>query len=121
MDNNLLEISFFSLFKLSFLFMKLIGEELLSFSLDLLKESFDFKNFSFENFFNLLKLFEECDSQRKVKLNKSEEKINDRNRIRTIASTINSFRPSNVLYSKIFVKLNDIYINILKQHYFRMA
>ena len=38
-------------------------------SLDILKESFDFKNFSFENFFNFLKIFEECDSQRKVKLN----------------------------------------------------
>jgi hypothetical protein len=37
-------------------------------SLDVLKESFDFKNFSFENFFHLLKLFEECDSQRKVNI-----------------------------------------------------
>ena len=35
-------------------------------SLDLLKESFDFKNFSFDNFFHFLKLFEECDTQRKV-------------------------------------------------------
>lgn len=35
-------------------------------SIEKLKESFDFKNFSFENFFQLLKLFEECDTQRKV-------------------------------------------------------
>lgn len=35
-------------------------------SLDTLKDNFDFKNFSFENFFNLLKLFDVCDSQRKV-------------------------------------------------------
>lgn len=37
-------------------------------SLDKFKESFDFSSFSFENFFNLLKLFEECDTQRKVKI-----------------------------------------------------
>jgi len=37
-------------------------------SIDKLKESFDFENFSFENFYLLLKLFDECDTQRKVKL-----------------------------------------------------
>lgn len=36
-------------------------------SLEKLKDSFDFENFSFENFYQLLKLFDECDTQRKVK------------------------------------------------------
>lgn len=38
-------------------------------SIEKLKESFDFANFSFENFYQLLKLFDECDTQRKVKIN----------------------------------------------------
>ena len=36
-------------------------------SIEDLKENFDFNNFSFENFYQLLKLFDECDTQRKVK------------------------------------------------------
>jgi hypothetical protein len=35
-------------------------------SIEVFKENFDFKNFSFENFFHLIKLFDLCDSQRKV-------------------------------------------------------
>lgn len=37
-------------------------------SIEKLKESFDFENFSFENFYQLLKLFDDCDTQRKVML-----------------------------------------------------
>ncbi len=35
-------------------------------SLEKLKDSFDFENFSLENFYQFLKLFDECDTQRKV-------------------------------------------------------
>lgn len=37
-------------------------------SIDNLQENFNFNNFSFENFYNLLKLFDQCDTQRKVNL-----------------------------------------------------
>jgi len=36
-------------------------------SIENLKENFDFNNFSFENFYHLLKLFDECNTQRNVR------------------------------------------------------
>jgi hypothetical protein len=35
-------------------------------SIEKLKEIFDFNNFSYDNFYKLVKLFNECDMQRKV-------------------------------------------------------
>jgi hypothetical protein len=44
----------------------------------------------------------------KLKSNKSLEKTNDRNRIRTIANTIKRLNPSNRLYFRILDKLNNV-------------